>query len=39
MKENKYDDPAFFASYNNMPRSIQGLNAAGEWYVLKTNER
>ena len=31
MKQNKYDDPAFFASYSQMARSIGGLEAAGEW--------
>ncbi|NQX43289.1 Methyltransferase domain-containing protein [Pedobacter steynii] len=35
MKENKYDDPGFFVSYGNMPRSVEGLNAAGEWQVLQ----
>ncbi|ANH82267.1 SAM-dependent methyltransferase [Niabella ginsenosidivorans] len=35
MKQNKYDDPSFFESYNRMPRSKEGLNAAGEWYVLQ----
>ncbi|MEN7547281.1 class I SAM-dependent methyltransferase [Rapidithrix thailandica] len=34
MKQNKYDDSAFFERYSQMPRSIKGLNAAGEWYVL-----
>ncbi|WP_413944422.1 class I SAM-dependent methyltransferase [Bdellovibrio sp. HCB-162] len=36
MAQNKYDDPDFFASYSNMPRSQQGLEAAGEWHVLRT---
>lgn len=35
MKENKYDDPDFFERYGNMSRSVNGLNAAGEWYVLQ----
>ncbi len=35
MKQNKYDDPEFFESYAKMPRSIRGLDAAGEWYALK----
>ena len=35
MRENKYDDPDFFANYGNMPRSVEGLNAAGEWQVLQ----
>ncbi len=26
-----YDDPVFFAQYAQMPRSKQGLDAAGEW--------
>lgn len=30
MKQNKYDDPEFFENYREMPRSIGGLNAAGE---------
>ncbi|GFZ79697.1 methyltransferase [Paenibacillus marchantiophytorum] len=36
MKQNKYDDPAFFEKYSGMPRSIDGLKAAGEWPVLRT---
>ncbi|MBS0031583.1 class I SAM-dependent methyltransferase [Chitinophaga sp. 22321] len=35
MKENKYDDPAFFDSYSRMPRSVDGLNAAGEWQTFR----
>lgn len=35
MKQNKYDDNDFFESYGKMPRSIDGLNSAGEWYVLR----
>ncbi|MFC4809688.1 class I SAM-dependent methyltransferase [Paenibacillus sp. GCM10023250] len=31
MKQNKYDDPGFFANYSQMPRSVGGLEAAGEW--------
>ncbi|WP_029192871.1 class I SAM-dependent methyltransferase [Paenibacillus harenae] len=31
MKQNKYDDSEFFANYSRMPRSIGGLEAAGEW--------
>lgn len=34
-KENKYDDEAFFNSYSGMPRSVEGLQAAGEWHELK----
>lgn len=36
MKQNKYDEPAFFAEYEKMPRSVHGLKAAGEWHVFKT---
>lgn len=35
MKQNKYDDLSFFSAYEQMPRSVQGLEAAGEWHVLK----
>ena len=35
MKQNKYDDNNFFESYGKMPRSIDGLNSAGEWYILR----
>ena len=35
MRENKYDDPAFFLNYSRMPRSVDGLDAAGEWPVLR----
>lgn len=35
MKQNKYDDANFFSAYEQMPRSVKGLEAAGEWYVLK----
>lgn len=35
MKQNKYDDPNFFSAYEKMPRSVRGLEAAGEWHVLK----
>ncbi|TYP69801.1 class I SAM-dependent methyltransferase [Paenibacillus methanolicus] len=31
MKQNKYDEDGFFANYSQMPRSIGGLDAAGEW--------
>jgi SAM-dependent methyltransferase len=31
MKQNKYDESGFFENYSQMPRSIGGLNAAGEW--------
>lgn len=36
MKQNKYDDPNFFSAYKQMPRSIKGLEGAGEWHVLKS---
>ncbi|MDQ0879426.1 class I SAM-dependent methyltransferase [Peribacillus sp. V2I11] len=35
MKQNKYDDANFFSAYEHMPRSVKGLEAAGEWHVLK----
>lgn len=35
MKQNKYDDSTFFSAYKQMPRSIAGLEGAGEWHVLK----
>ncbi|WP_342440699.1 class I SAM-dependent methyltransferase [Lysinibacillus sp. FSL K6-0075] len=35
MKQNKYDEVNFFSEYEKMPRSVQGLDAAGEWHVLK----
>lgn len=35
MKQNKYDDPSFFEQYSQMPRSLHGLDAAGEWSTLK----
>lgn len=31
MKQNKYDDPDFFANYAGLQRSLEGLAAAGEW--------
>lgn len=36
MKQNKYDDPAFFANYSQMTRSIGGLEAAGEWPAFRS---
>ena len=36
MREDRYDDPAFFAKYSQMPRSRYGLEAAGEWETLRT---
>lgn len=35
MKENKYDDEAFFAQYSQMERSTKGLEGAGEWHALR----
>ncbi|WP_129715251.1 bifunctional 2-polyprenyl-6-hydroxyphenol methylase/3-demethylubiquinol 3-O-methyltransferase UbiG [Pedobacter sp. SYP-B3415] len=35
MKENKYDNAAFFEAYSEMPRSKQGLTATGEWEALQ----
>ncbi|MBN3543869.1 class I SAM-dependent methyltransferase [Fictibacillus barbaricus] len=35
MKQNKYDDAKFFSAYEKMPRSVKGLEGAGEWHVLK----
>lgn len=35
MKENAYDDAAFFAKYSRFPRSVEGLRAAGEWHALR----
>lgn len=35
MKENKYDQAAFFEKYAQMSRSKEGLIAAGEWETLK----
>ncbi|WP_138754621.1 class I SAM-dependent methyltransferase [Paenibacillus sinopodophylli] len=35
MKQNKYDEPGFFANYSAMSRSIGGLDAAGEWHILR----
>src|SRR5688572_19695651 len=35
MKENKYDNPAFFKQYSQMTRSVKGLKGAGEWHVLQ----
>lgn len=35
MRENKYDDKVFFEKYRNFPRSVKGLEAAGEWHELQ----
>ncbi|MGE7762909.1 class I SAM-dependent methyltransferase [Peribacillus sp. NPDC097895] len=36
MKQNKYDDSKFFSAYKQMPRSIKGLEGAGEWHVFRS---
>lgn len=33
--KNEYDDQTFFEQYSQMPRSRQGLAAAGEWSQMK----
>ena len=35
MKQNKYDNDAFFSEYKKMNRSMNGLEGAGEWPILK----
>lgn len=35
MKQNKYDDSGFFEKYSSMPRSVGGLEAAGEWETFR----
>jgi SAM-dependent methyltransferase len=35
MKENKYDNPAFFQKYSEMLRSQKGLKGAGEWQAFR----
>lgn len=35
MKQNMYDDEAFFSKYSQMNRSVQGLAGAGEWHTLQ----
>ena len=32
---NEYDNENFFQEYAKMPRSAEGLSAAGEWHQLK----
>ncbi len=32
---NEYDNEKFFQEYAKMPRSAEGLDAAGEWQQLK----
>ncbi|KAJ0414129.1 S-adenosyl-L-methionine-dependent methyltransferase [Aspergillus carlsbadensis] len=36
MAQNVYDNPTFFASYNTLPRSQNGLASAPEWPLLKS---
>jgi SAM-dependent methyltransferase len=35
MTQNIYDDPDFFAVYAQLPRSMHGLEAAGEWPSMR----
>jgi len=35
MTQNIYDDDGFFAGYNQLPRSVEGLDAAPEWPALR----
>ncbi len=35
MKQDKYDEPAFFLKYSEMPRSTGGLAEAGEWPAFR----
>lgn len=35
MKQNKYDEVKFFDKYSQMDRSMEGLESAGEWHILK----
>ena len=35
MTQNIYDDPAFFARYGRLPRSVKGLEGAPEWPSLR----
>ncbi|MCD1257633.1 class I SAM-dependent methyltransferase [Paenibacillus athensensis] len=36
MKQNKYDEAEFFGKYSEMPRSVGGLSAAGEWETFRS---
>ena len=36
MTQNIYDDESFFAAYAQLPRSVDGLDGAGEWPRLRT---
>jgi SAM-dependent methyltransferase len=33
--QNIYDDPAFFAAYSRIPRSVSGLRGAAEWPTIR----
>jgi ubiquinone/menaquinone biosynthesis C-methylase UbiE len=35
MKQNKYDEPEFFAKYSKMGRSVGGLDEAQEWHAFR----
>lgn len=35
MRENIYDNEAFFSKYSQFPRSVAGLAAAGEWHEMQ----
>jgi 2-polyprenyl-3-methyl-5-hydroxy-6-metoxy-1,4-benzoquinol methylase len=35
VRQNKYDEPEFFAAYSQMPRSIHGLTAGLEWTTFR----
>ncbi len=35
MTQNIYDDDGFFADYSRLPRSVEGLDGAPEWPVLR----
>lgn len=35
MTQNIYDDPAFFAGYAQLSRSVEGLNGAPEWETIR----
>ena len=36
MSQNIYDNPAFFAGYQTLPRSVKGLDGAPEWPRLRS---
>ena len=35
LMRNAYDQSAFFANYSSMPRSVGGLEEAGEWHAFR----